>query len=174
MPENPYAAPSTEVTPPASVSDSGRSMNSPYGGYRNLKVFHAIILSLLGLGIFTAIGKIYAAEMMNRGLTILDGGGDFEETINKADTLSPSFNGLSITIFLATVIFWGIWKNKSCKNAWFFYSQSALPNHFADNPTPGWSVGCRKINRLGPRKVRPLREALFLPEAQATPHRRWR
>ena len=139
MSENPYAAPTTDVSAPTIYA--GTSMNSPYGGYRDLKSFHVMILLLLGLKILTEIGEIYAAEMMNRGLVILDEGGDFEETINQAGTLSQSFNGLGILIFILTVIFWGIWKNKSCKNAWFFYSHRAIPNHFADNPTPGWSVG---------------------------------
>jgi hypothetical protein len=139
MSENPYAAPTTDVSAPTIYA--GTSMNSPYGGYRDLKNFHVMILLLLGLKILTEIGEIYAAEMMNRGLVILDEGGDFEETINQAGTLSQSFNGLGILIFILTVIFWGIWKNKSCKNGWFFYSHGAIPNHFADNPTPGWSVG---------------------------------
>ena len=141
MSDNPYAAPTTEVTPSAPAHHTIGTMPSPYGGYRDLKVFHVILLILFSLGIISALGEIYAAELMNQGLTLLDEGGDFEATINQADALSQSFNGLSVTLFFVTVIFWGIWKNKSCKNAWLFYSHSALPNHFADNPTPGWSVG---------------------------------
>ena len=116
-------------------------MNSPDGGSRDLKSFHLIVLILLGLGVLTSLGEIYAAEMMNRGLAILDEGGDFEDTSKQADTLAQSFNGLGIIAFILTAIFWGVWKNKSCKNGWFFYSQSARPKHFADNPSPGWSVG---------------------------------
>lgn len=51
-----------------------------------------------------------------------------------------------VGVFLFTVILWCVWKNLSCKNAWFFRignQQSLLANPLnpGDVFTPGWSVG---------------------------------
>jgi len=143
MSENPYAAPSTNVE--SSQFDLGATtgQQSPYGAWRNTKVL-ALILTILFILylIFRIVDSIHSYQEISQieKQGYLYGGDDTSILIEQFGTISLAIN---IAVALLLVIFWCIWTNKTCKNAWFIRcarGQHLLPGA-NDTYTPGWSVG---------------------------------
>lgn len=141
MIDNPYAAPEAEVPPPLNPGIS----NSPYGSYREVGGLRTAILVLLGVGLILSAGSILISSMVNEAILSFDSASD-DET-DRLIEMSNHVGSLQIVLFLITVIFWCIWKNQSCKNAWLFKpAPLRAPFGFSQMPqdviTPGWAAGC--------------------------------
>jgi len=139
MNENPYAAPQVEPIP-APNKASGR-FNSPYGPYRTVNgIGWAVMISLV-LGSVAAVVQIFALASLNAANIRWENDAEAESEVDRWIEISDSISYAEVATFLVTVVLWGVWKNKSCKNAWLFQSGKPALFRQSDQITPGWAVG---------------------------------
>jgi len=147
-PTNPYAAPVSQPTAPPPTLP-GAPTGGAYGHFRDNRTLSKIVIILLLIG--------FAAEFITYGLlgyelTMLKGPGAEDYFYGESELwLTLSIAGAAITqilAYIATIVFFAIWINRSCKNAWLFDAADRPPRRLlgpvassAMTVTPGWAVG---------------------------------
>jgi len=147
-PTNPYAAPVSQPTA-TSPSLSGAPTDGPFGPFRDNRTLAKTVIILLCIG--------FAAELATYGFLgyeflLLTGPAAEDYFYGESDFwLTISIAGsaiLQILVYLTIIVFFAIWINRSCKNAWLFDSADR-PHRPLLGPvvsrimtvTPGWAVG---------------------------------
>jgi hypothetical protein len=132
---NPYAAPASPPEPsPTSLPTAPAT--GPYGPFRDTQTAARTVITLLWIG-FAAEFDSPAADTYLEGVS--------HEWLTQA---LQSGAMVQVPIYLITIVFFGIWINLSCKNAWLFQagdrqgfpSLRRLSSHTM-TVTPGWAVG---------------------------------
>ncbi|MDA7882411.1 DUF4328 domain-containing protein [Akkermansiaceae bacterium] len=139
---NPYAAPSSKLeAAPPEPNHSGAG-KSPYGPYRNNKGLAITITLFMITFILCRIAEGFIAF---EALAIVQhregffGISDIEELAAYERKLIL----FSLPIGILIMIFWCVWTNRSCKNAWLFRVLTGryLRPGSGESYTPGWAVG---------------------------------
>ena len=130
---NPYAAP--QASESVNLGNPVAS-DSPYGPMRNTGALSITVRILLGLQltVFTVMGAV----SLRAGMLCTEGVNPFwdYEEMTPLGELHSLLDTLYLILFVATVVVFCIWKNKSMKNAWAMRERSYLTL-----TTPRWAVG---------------------------------
>jgi hypothetical protein len=133
--------PTSRFLTPLKVRKIGRH-HSPYGSYREIGWLHYTVVGLLLAGVGVAAAQIITIEQINEKMRTYDIETGDLTSIENLERTSGGIAMMSGAVMLFTFIFWCIWKNKSTKNAWLFYSRSGVRGIGTSEPqTPGWAVG---------------------------------
>ena len=152
--DNPYAAPQETIAPQGTIVPpllTGGPLPSPYGPYRETKGIAFAVIFCLVIAAIVRLAQIFMTQSMKEANSRLetDEAALAEAAladIQRIGELNQNLGYLQVFFLLLSIIFWCIWTNLSCKNAWLFRS-SNLQSPLADplNPgevvTPGWAVG---------------------------------
>lgn len=147
-PSNPYAAPlATPGPPPSSLPTAPAT--GPYGPFRDTRNLARTVIILLWIG-FAA--EFITYTLFGFELWLLDSprGDAYLEGVTH-EWLTQALGSaaiIQILFYLITIIFFAVWINRSCKNAWLFQSadRQGMPSLRALGSnsmtiTPGWAVG---------------------------------
>lgn len=133
MSDNPYAPPSAPLN---ANPQTGRANGSPYGPYRDIRGLSRVLLGLLALIGFLELVRVGAAFFSISKVE----GANTQEELEGLDAFNGGLLAFYLLTYLLAVVFWCVWTNKSCKNAWFFRSINKVPSG-SETFTPGWAVG---------------------------------
>ncbi|MGJ8696695.1 MAG: DUF4328 domain-containing protein [Verrucomicrobiaceae bacterium] len=141
MSENPYLPPQTNADP-SSALPRHPGQGSPYGPFRDTGTLALIILTLFSLLFIATLASAYVGWFE---LSALDTRG-YDYTSIEYEVMSKfreALNPFSKSIGLFIIIFWCIWANQSCKNAWLINSRDGATAVYRgrESFTPGWTVG---------------------------------
>lgn len=141
MSENPYLPPTTHVEANSSLPRHP-GQGSPYGAYRETGPWVMIVTICLGIYLVGSLILVLTSwmELNNINAGNYDEFYDEESFIDRADMLVGSF----IQYFFYVIAFlWGVWINKTCKNAWLINSRDGATAMYRgrESFTPGWAVG---------------------------------
>ncbi len=136
---NPYAAPQAD---PGKIETNApfQGAPSPYGPWRKTKWLSNLVTGLFLILILCYVAKLvlfstYISRIGNVGFDWF-ASEEGERIVANEEILVPVSQALTVLI----IIFWLIWTNKSCKNAWLIAGRRGY-FHPKSTFTPGWAAG---------------------------------